>query len=240
MNKTDIHSHILFNVDDGSKSIKESICLLQKLKNIGFTDVILTPHYINGSSYNISNDKKRKHFNILKEELIKNKLDINIYLGNEIFINNNINNLIKEDVISTLNNSKYVLVELPFHNPILNLDDIIYELKYNNLIPIIAHPERYTYFQKNYKEVDKLREEGVLFQGNYLSIIGGYGSLSKKLFKYMLKNKYIDFLGTDIHSLNNLSVIDNYDKIIKKIKKVCGEEYYQVIINNCNNVLKNI
>ena len=147
---------------------------------------------------------------------------------------------IKEDVISTLNNSKYVLVELPFHNPILNLDDIIYELKYNNLIPIIAHPERYTYFQKNYKEVDKLREEGVLFQGNYLSIIGGYGSLSKKLFKYMLKNKYIDFLGTDIHSLNNLSVIDNYDKIIKKIKKVCGEEYYQVIINNCNNVLKNI
>lgn len=141
-------------------------------------------------------------------------------MGNEIFINNNINNLIKEDVISTLNNSKYVLVELPFHNPILNLDDIIYELKYNNLIPIIAHPERYTYFQKNYKEVDKLREEGVLFQGNYLSIIGGYGSLSKKLFKYMLKNKYIDFLGTDIHSLNNLSVIDNYDKIIKKIKSL--------------------
>lgn len=240
MSKTDIHSHILFNVDDGSKSIKESVSLLQNLKNIGFTDVILTPHYINGSSYNADNAKKREHFNRLQEELIRNNININIYLGNEIFINNNINNLIKEDVISPLNNSKYVLVELPFHNPILNLDDIIYELKYNNLIPIIAHPERYTYFQKNYKEVDKLKEDGVLFQGNYASIIGRYGTNSKKLFKYMLKNKYIDFLGTDIHSLNDLTVIENYNKIIKKIKKISGEEYYQVIINNCNNILKNI
>jgi len=235
---TDIHSHILFNVDDGSRTIEESIELLRKMHEIGFKNVILTPHYIEGSEYNCENKEKFKKFKKIKDELTKQKININIYLGNEIFINDSINNLIKQNIICTLNNTKYILIELPFHNQIVNLEDIIYELKIKGLIPIIAHPERYTYFQKNYQIIDKFKEEGILFQSNYGSILGYYGKESKKLLKYMLKKKYVDYFGTDIHRTGKTYVIDNFKKIEKNIIKITKIDYYNKIKANSNNIIK--
>ena len=235
---TDIHSHILFDVDDGSRDIGESIELLKKMVEIGFKNVILTPHYIKGSEYSCENKEKKTKLIILKKELKNQNIDVNIYLGNEIFINNEICELIKERHIHTLNNTRYILVELPFHNQIVNLEDIIYELKLKGLVPIIAHPERYTYFQNNYEEVDRLREEGFLFQGNYASILGYYEKESQKLLKYMLKKQYIDYLGTDIHRTTKTYVIDNFKKIEKKIIKITKKEYYEEIKDNCNNLVK--
>ena len=237
---TDIHSHILFDIDDGSKNIEESIELLKKLKEIGFNNIILTPHYIEGSEYSSNNSEKNERFKELKKELLNQKIDINIYLGNEIFINNNIYELIKKAEIKTLNNTRYILIELPFHNQIVNLEDLIYELKITGLIPIIAHPERYTYFQKNYKEVDRLKEEGFLFQGNYASILGYYGKEAQKLLKYMLKKQYIDYLGTDIHRINKTYVIDNFKKIEKQIIKITKRDYYEEIKENNNNIIKEV
>lgn len=234
---TDVHSHILFDVDDGSNNIEESIELLKKLKSIGFNNVILTPHYIEGSDYCSLNPEKKEKLEILKNELNKNNIDINIYLGNEIFINDNIVKSINDGKIYPINNSKYVLIELPFHNQILNLDDILFEINHAGFIPILAHPERYSYFQDNYKVVDLLKENGVLFQANYSSILGYYGKQSQKLLKYMLKKKYIDYLGTDIHHIGKTYVVDNFEKITKKIKKITKDEYYNQIINNCNNLI---
>jgi len=235
---TDIHSHILFDVDDGSRTIEESIELLKRLHEIGFKNVILTPHYIEGSEYSCENKEKKKKKEQIKKELAKQKIDINICLGNEIFINDNIYELIKNGVIHTLNNTRYILVELPFHNQIVNLEDIIYELKIKGLKPIIAHPERYTYFQKNYKEIDRLREEGFLFQGNYASILGYYGKDSQKLLKYMLKKQYIDYLGTDIHRTSKTYVIDNFEKIEKSIIKITKIDYYNEIKENSDLIIK--
>lgn len=235
---TDIHSHILFDVDDGSSSIDESVELLKKMNDVGFDNVILTPHYIEGSEYHCENKEKKTKLNQIQEELSKQNISINIYLGNEIFINNNIYDLIKNNIIHTLNNTRYTLIELPFHNQIMNLEDIIYELKLKGLIPIIAHPERYTYFQENYKEVDRLREEGFLFQGNYASILGYYGKESQKLLKYMLKKKYIDYLGTDIHHINKTYVLDNFKKIEKTIIKITKKDYYEEIKQNSNSIIK--
>ena len=235
---TDIHSHILFDVDDGSSSIDESVELLKKMNDVGFDNVILTPHYIEGSEYHCENKEKKTKLNQIQEELLKQNIDINICLGNEIFINNNIYDLIKNNIIHTLNNTRYTLIELPFHNQIMNLEDIIYELKLKGLIPIIAHPERYTYFQENYKEVDRLREEGFLFQGNYASVLGYYGKESQKLLKYMLKKKYIDYLGTDIHRINKTYVLDNFKKIEKNIIKITKKDYYEEIKQNSNSIIK--
>lgn len=236
---TDTHSHILFNVDDGSSSLKESIELLKELKKIGFKNVILTPHYIEGSDYVSSFKENEEKFYLLKEEIKNNNLDINIYLGNEIFINNNIIDYLKEKKIHSLNNTRYLLIEFPFYNQILNLEDIIYEIKYHGYIPVIAHPERYAYFQENYDLVDKLKEEGILFQANYSSILGYYGKSAEKLLKYMLKNKYIDLLGTDIHHIEKKHVVDNWKKINKHFTKIAGETYYSNIIKNGDKILNN-
>ncbi|MBQ8219213.1 MAG: capsular biosynthesis protein [Bacilli bacterium] len=234
---TDAHSHILFGIDDGSSSLKESIELLKKMKDTGFNNVILTPHYIEGSVFNANNIDKMNRYEMLLEELEKQNIDINIYLGNEIFISNNILSNIKRNQIFSLNNTKYLLIELPFHNKILNLEDIIYEIKVKGYIPIIAHPERYTYFQENKELINKLREEDVLFQANYASILGYYGKSSEKLMKYMLKKGYIDYLGTDIHHLNKSYVLDNFSKIKKHIIKYTGSDYFNQIIDNCNSLI---
>ena len=235
---TDIHSHILFDVDDGSRALEESIELLKRMHELGFNNVILTPHYIKGSEYSSENKEKKQKLEQIKKALIDNKININIYLGNEIFINNEIYDLIKLEHIHTLNNTRYILVELPFHNQIVNLEDIMYELKIKCLIPIIAHPERYSYFQNNYKEVDRLKEEGFLFQGNYASILGYYGKESQKLLKYMLKKQYIDYLGTDVHRTTKTYVLDNFKKIEKNIIKITKKDYYEEIKHNCDLIVK--
>ncbi len=235
---TDIHSHIIFDVDDGSKSIEESLELLKMLSSVGFNNVIMTPHYIEDTEYCSYNPEKLEKLNILRDEVKKHNIGINLYLGNEIFINDHIVEGIQEGKIYTLNNTKYLLFELPFHNQIIGLTDFVYELKIAGYVPILAHPERYSYFQNNYDLVDELKEEGLLFQCNYASILGYYGKESEKLLKYMLKNEYVDYLGTDIHHTSKAYVIDNFKKIDKMFNKIAGKEYYQEIIQNGDNLVK--
>lgn len=235
---TDLHSHIVYDVDDGSSSTQESIELLRGLKSVGFDNVIMTPHYIEGSEYCSENEEKLEKLDILRNEVKRNNIDINLYLGNEVFINDHMVEGIENGRIYTLNNSKYLLFELPFHNRIISLSDIIYEIKIQGYIPILAHPERYIYFQDNYDLVDELKEEGLLFQANFASILGYYGKGAQKLLKYMLKNEYIDFLGTDIHHIHKTYTIDNFKKIEKEFNKIAGKEYYARIIKNGDNLVK--
>ena len=235
---TDVHSHIIFNVDDGSNSLEESIELIKYFKKVGFDNIIATPHYIRNTEYSANNEEKLAKLEILKKEVKKENIDINLYLGNEIYISEHIHEDILNNEIYPLNGTKYILFEIPLHNQILNLTDIAYELKMNGYIPILAHPERYDYLKGNYKEVDRLKEEGLLFQCNYSSILEYYGKDAKKLLKYMLKKHYVDYLGTDIHHINRTFTLDNFEKIKSKIIKIAGESYFKEIINNCDRLLK--
>ena len=234
---TDVHSHILFGIDDGSRTILESVELLKKLKSVGFNNVILTPHFILDSTYNSNYESNIKIYNELKERLLNENIDINIYLGNEIFIDKNVPTLLEKNIITSLNGTKYVLVEFPMHNKLLNLEDMLYEIRSRGYEVVIAHPERYDAFKEDYSIVDTLREDGFLFQSNYSSILGYYGKDSIKLLKYMLKRHYIDFLGTDIHRIEKTYVIDNFKKIEKHIIKVTGSEYYNKIQLNNNKLV---
>ena len=229
---TDIHTHILYDVDDGCRNIEESIFILKKLYKLGFNNVVLTPHYIKGEIYDVNNSHKLKKLNNLKNELRKQGIDINIYLGNEIFISNSLIEDIRVGNCYTLNNSNYILFEMPFHSKILNLDKWIDNMLSYGCKLILAHPERYTYFQKDYKLVDNLKKKGLLFQANYGSILNYYGKDSCNLLKYMLKNKYIDFFGTDIHRSNNTFVLDNFKNIEKEIINIVGKDYYFRIVDN--------
>ena len=234
----DLHCHIIYGVDDGSRNIDESMELLRNAHKQGMTDMIFTPHYMEETDYVCNNEDKLNIFNTIKDKMNEENIPINIYLGNEVFFTKEFLKLLAKDEILTLNNSKYLLFELPFHNQIIGLADIVYEMKVAGYIPILAHPERYSYFQKNPHLLDELKKEGLLFQCNYASILGNYGIASKKLLKYLLKKEYVDYFGTDIHHINKTFVTDNFDKIKKHIIKITGEEYFQEIINNCDNLVK--
>ena len=120
----DLHTHVMFGIDDGSRSLDESIAMLERLSNEGVTDVMLTPHYIENSKFNCNNNLKKKLFKEIKKEALKREININIYLGNEIMVNNNLMNLFNTE-IATLNASKYLLIELPIDREFDDLDLVI-------------------------------------------------------------------------------------------------------------------
>ena len=143
----DFHSHILPNIDDGAKNIDESINLIKEAKIAGFTDIISTSHYL--ENYYESNAEER--YDLIKE-LKKYNVDVDIHIGSEIYVSENIVDLIKENKASSINNSRYVLFELPMNNNVLYLKEVIFRLMENDFIPIIAHPERYSFVQKIHSE----------------------------------------------------------------------------------------
>ena len=213
----DFHSHILPNIDDGSRSLNETIHILKEAQKAGFTKVISTSHYIEGY-YETSEEERTKLLNEVKE----NFRDMELYLGNEIYITNQMSNLISEKKASTINNSKYVLFELPMNTKSMEVKEVVFRLMEKGYIPIIAHPERYKYVKENIEYVRELADMGVLFQSNYGSSIGMYGKKAQKTQKKLLEEGLIHFFGSDVHTVEQ--VYTKMPKILKKLRKIISEE----------------
>lgn len=217
----DIHTHIIPNIDDGSKSVEETFEIFKEAVEEGFTDIILTPHYIKG--YYETNTNVRKYWvKSIQDTLNKLEIPVNVYVGNEVYVCEDMDELIYRNIISCLNDSKYVLFELPMNSNIKYLDQIIFKIFNLDKIPIIAHPERYSYVQKNIDIIRKLREKGVLFQSNYGSILNLYGEGARKTLEKLLKEDLIDFLASDVHMPNSIYSIIGESK--KKILKIIGPQ----------------
>lgn len=235
----DIHSHILYNVDDGSKTLECTLEILRKAEQAGFSDVVLTPHYIEGYYNNTKSFIKRK-ISELKQEIYKEDIIIDLHQGNEIMLTENTPDLLNISRISTIANSRYVLFEVPLSNKMLNLNQIVYVLKANGYIPIIAHPERYAFVQENPNEVVDLIKSGVLIQSNYGSFMGQYGKNAKEIAELLLENHLIHFLGTDTH--RHGFVYENMMNLIKHISEISGDKryIYEITTTNPRKVLNDL
>jgi len=233
----DIHNHLLFGIDDGSKSIEESIDVLNDMYKYGYTDIILTPHYIKDSKYNSSRINNYKRLKELRNALIENDININLFLGNEIYIDEDIFELIKNGIVSTLNNTRYILIELPMSGEYEDYKYIFSDLMRKGCKIILAHPERYIAFQKDFNKIYELEKLGVYFQSNLGSIVGDYGIEAEKTIKRLLKEKKIAFLATDIHHKKH-----DYNKweMAKEIalKYISEEEYNILTVDNPKELLK--
>lgn len=226
----DVHSHILYGIDDGSRNINESINIIKNYNKMGIKNIIATPHYINNSSYVSSKSNNLEILDTLKKELVKHNIDTNLYLGNEIYIDEEIEDLLKKNIISSLNDTKYLLIELPMSGEKENYYDIFIDLINAGYNVVLAHPERYKAFQNNFNLIYELNDIGVLFQCNIGSIIGDYGKNAKKVLKRMLKEDLVYMFGTDIHRDK-----DSYKFIIKsqkRIKKYISEDKYKLLFDD--------
>ena len=233
----DLHSHILFGIDDGSKNIEESISLLKEMRKQGVEELMLTPHYIEKSNYNCNNKNKEELFRQLKKRVKEENIDIELYLGNEVFITNHFLPLIKKKEIRTLNGSKYLLFEFPLGQIYNNTSEIINELVSHGYVPILAHPERYKTFQDHPELVLEYLRSGVLLQGNLTSLFKKYGRVAEKTLKYFLKQGWISFLGSDTHH----DVKFNDKKLEKKLLKITKDSQYveDLMKNNFDKVIHN-
>lgn len=221
----DLHSHLLYDTDDGVENLKEAIDQIKEARKVGITKICLTPHYIEPNYIKTVKDNEEK-FEKIKEELKKQNIDVELFLGNEVFVNRNIVENIEEKNISTINNSSYVLVELPRHTEVKHIGDILENITDSGYSVIIAHPERYLCVQKNINYFYNLVDGPIYLQGNYESLTGAYGSGAKKTLIKLLKNKQIAILSTDTHRKN---FYENIPQILKNLRKIVPEKYLKQI-----------
>lgn len=217
----DFHTHILPNLDDGAKSIEETFNLIKEAKEAGFNGINLTPHYIE-EYYETNVAEREVWLKAISDNLSIKNINIDLYLSSEIYVADNIIDLLEEGKASTINNTSYVLFELPLNNEPLNLYDIVYNLISNKLVPILAHPERYSFVQKEPELVYDLIQKGVLIQSNYGSIIGQYGTKAQIIARKLLENNMVHFLGTDVHRQN--TIYKKIPMILQEIESIIGKD----------------
>ncbi len=238
----DFHSHILPNIDDGSRSMEESINLIREATEAGFAGIISTSHYLQ-DYYECDEQERRKLLEDIDDEASKLSNNIGmqmpkLYLGSEIYITTDMINLLEEKKASTINNTKYVLFELPMNSRPLFVKDVVYKLIEDGYRPIIAHPERYSYVKEDIGFVKELKDMGALFQSNYGSIIGMYGNSAKKTVKKLLKENLISFLGSDVHKTGQ--IYPKIPKILKKLNRWIPSDMVQNLTTfNAQKVLEN-
>ena len=233
----DIHSHILPNIDDGAKNIQETLHLLQEAQQVGFQAIVSTSHYMEGY-YETNVPEREMWIKVIYEKGQEENIDLKLYLGNEIYLSENIVGLLKNGKASTINDTSYVLFEMPLNIEPLNLYNVIYEMLENKLIPILAHPERYSFVQQSPDLIYDLIEKGVYMQANYASIIGYYGSRAQVIVKKLLENNMVHFLGSDVHRKN--TIYPKIQEILAKLEKIVGkEELKKLTTTNPKLVLQN-
>lgn len=197
----DIHSHVLWDIDDGSKDIDETINLCDMAVRSGTQHLFLTPHLIYWESAGDLFDEREYKYEQLSEILAEEGIEIKIHKGFEVLCDDDIFD-VKYFKPYTLCGSRYILIEFDFFKT--NVDDVVSWCKYLisfGLIPIIAHPERYQFFITEENAIDELSQMGVLFQINSGSAAGMFGSRVQRFAKKMINKGYADFVGSDAHDL---------------------------------------
>ena len=214
----DIHSHILPGIDDGAKDIEDSLELISKMKEMGFSKIYGTPHIYPG----LYNNNKKTIKLTFEKLLKKTKNNYQIDYACEYMINHSLIEKSEKKKLITLKD-QYVLVEMSFSSKFNMMNEVFFKMRINNYKPIIAHPERYLYLKN--RDLFKLKNMGCFFQLNLLSLVGYYGNHVLARSKNLLRNNLIDFTGSDIHNKRQLEQfskkikLDNY----KNIEYLCSE-----------------
>ena len=182
--------------------------MITEMKKMGFSKIIATPHTYPGL-YNNTNDSILRSYNKLKEKL---KSTLEISYASEYMLNMKLIDGAKKKKLLCLKD-RFLLVELSYIGAPLNLYEILFEINVNGYIPVLAHPERYTFLHNKFDEYYKLKKVGCLFQINLLSATDYYGKNVKKNLNFLIGNKLIDFAGSDIHGNRHINAFERKVKI---------------------------
>lgn len=193
----DIHSHLLPGIDDGAKTIEDSIELIKELKNMGFRQLITTPHIMADLYPNTPAIIKAK-LKEVRAAIAQEGLEIKLYAAAEYLMDEGFEEKIDQGDLLTLPGNR-VLVEMSFLSPPPRLEHYLFKLQTQGYRPLLAHPERYLFYRKDFTQYENLKDRGCEFQLNLLSLTGYYGKPTKDIALRLIKEKKIDFIGTDTH-----------------------------------------
>jgi protein-tyrosine phosphatase len=229
----DIHSHIIFGVDDGPSTIEESLKMVSEAVNAGIKIIISTPHF---QKEVFENDKIVENYNMLVNRA--SDFDISILLGYEVLISLSLAKMLADSKPLTLNNSGYLLLELPFDSIPIYIYEVIFQLQLLGVTVVIAHPERNMNLINNFDSLLGLVERGCLIQLDAASIVGIYGRHVKGFTKKLIKLKLVHFIASDAHSAKDYA--NWYLKAYKKVNKWVGEDYAdKLFTRNASAIVQN-
>lgn len=224
----DLHSHILPGVDDGAEDMKMALEMAQLYVENGYDQIIATPHWIEYGG----TTKRSENIEVLASFIRKLEeagIELKVRLGNEFFITPNLVQYVINQEGATLNNSDYVLVELPMRDYPQYTENVIFDLQLKGYKPIIAHPERYEYFRETPEVLAKLIERGIYTQMNLPSLTGQYGKEVQKSAKVFLEHQMVHFLGTDSHSNRRRS--PRVKEALQLVEEMVGKEMKEELTN---------
>lgn len=202
----DMHSHLLPGLDDGLKELQQSIHFIKQLNELGYKKLICTPHILS-DLYPNTRETILPKLDLVREALVKENIPVQVEAAAEYMIDHDFSLLVgksKRDDLMTIN-KRYILIEMSYLAPSPNFEAVIFEIRMLGLTPILAHPERYSYFHRQFEQYDRFKELGCKLQVNLLSLSGGYGPDVKKAAEKLFKKGMVDFLGTDMHHERHLS-----------------------------------
>lgn len=233
----DIHTHILYNIDDGPKTKEETIKMLHMAIKEGTKTIIATPHYICGANKYTKKgliDRYNEIVTYIEEE----NLPLNLILGNEAYLDENIVEALNNGSCNTLGDSRYVLTEFYNNAKIDFVKPILYKMMLNDYIPIIAHVERLIFELEDIEKAEELLDIGCLLQMNARSIVKPKSRKDKKIIYKLLKDEMIHFVASDAHNTKSRKpeLKKAYSIVSKKFGQVLADNVFinngQLIINN--------
>lgn len=215
----DMHNHVLPGIDDGAKSVADSLKMLEVYRAYQVTQIIATPHIIQGVWPNDENSIAAA-YNLLSSEMKESgHPDFSIRFAAEYMMDEGFQALVRQKKLLPIKDNM-VLVEMSYFNPPLNLKELLFEIQLQGYVPILAHPERYITYHAQPGACLKLKQAGCLFQLNLLSLIGFYGLPTQKAAAEILNKGLYDFAGTDAHKAEHLLLLKKIEKasVVKKLR----------------------
>ena len=233
----DIHLHILPGVDDGPTTLQESLALAQALVREGVHEAIATPHsndeYPHYSAANIS-----ARVNDLQQALDQQNIPLRLFAGHEVLIRPGLVEDIQAGRVATLNGSRYLLLELWNTMWLPETEQVIFELQAQGIVPIIAHPERYSTLQKDPTRLAALIQQGALTQLTASSVLGMHGNIVRRVAETFVKQGFIHCIASDAHGMHTRQPY--ITQSLPRLERLVGQERVQQMIERCpSTIIKN-
>lgn len=214
----DMHSHLLPGVDDGSPDLATSLQIIKGFSKLGYKKIITTPHVL-WELYPNTPEIIQTKLAEVRKAISEAGIDIGFSAAAEYFIDDHFAGEIKKRAALLTISSNLVLVEFSMMSAPMDLREVLFEMQMQNYQPVIAHPERYTYLMRQKTVFEDLKASGCWFQLNLLSLSGYYGEAVKQTAEYLLKKKYYDLAGTDLHHEKHLELLRKLpSSFIKKLQ----------------------
>ena len=206
---TDMHCHLVPGIDDGQRNAEGGADLVAHEHSWGIRKIITTPH-VTQDTFENTPDTINAAFDKLQQAVAEKGIDIELLHSAEYRMDSFFNAQLEQGLVTPMPNN-YLLVENSFVQEAWNIDKLLFDLKMRGFKPILAHPERYTYYYGNKRErYSMLHSQGTLFQINLLSLAGNYGKEAKAMAEYLIDRDMVDFVGTDMHNHRHCATLEAY------------------------------